>query len=268
MQKDLPDKGPQGEPIAQKADPSPPTGEPLTWIEGDVPRSARFEDTYYAHADGRAEAAHVFLAGNGLPARWQVEGPEGGKPFTIAELGFGTGLNFLETWRQWRAWRHAREAPVGATALDFVSFERFPLAAADMARALAPWPQLQPLAEALLLKWPPLLREEGRLSFAFPPDVTLTLILGDANEWLPPWEGRAEAWFLDGFSPAKNRELWNEPLLAEVARHTAPGGTFASYTAAGWVRRGLTAAGFSVEKRPGFGTKREMIAGSLSANSL
>ena len=94
--------------------------------------------------------------------------------------------------------------------------------------------------------------------------MDLQLILGDARETLPRWPGRADAWFLDGFSPAKNPELWGESLMAEVARHTAPGGTFATYTAAGHVRRSLAAAGFAVERAPGFAGKRHMTKGCLS----
>lgn len=205
---------------------------PLTWTDDGVPISTRFDDPYFSFANGLDETAHVFLAGNDLPARFR-------DGFHIAELGFGTGLNFLATVQAWRA------AGVPGV-LHFTSFEAFPMAPSDQKRALAAYPGL-PL-EAL---------EDA-------PDVRLTVIEGDARETLAAWEGRADAWFLDGFSPAKNPELWGDDLLAEVARHTAPGGTAATYTAAGFVRRGLEAAGFEVTRVPGYGRKRHMTRAVLN----
>lgn len=204
---------------------------PVTWTEDGVPVSTRFDDPYFSLAGGLAETRHVFLAGNDLPDRF-VDG------FHIAELGFGTGLNFLATVQAWRG--------CGAPGrLHFTSFEAFPMARADRARALAAYPDL------------PLDALEGG------PDICLEVIEGDARETLPDWPGRADAWFLDGFSPARNPQMWEPGLLAEVARHTAPGGTAASYTAAGFVRRALAAAGFSVTRAPGYGRKRHMTRAVL-----
>lgn len=205
----------------------------LTWTEDGVPISTRFDDPYFSFGDGLAETQHVFLAGNDLPARFQ-------DGFHIAELGFGSGLNFLATLQAWRA-----SGTPGT--LHFTSFEAFPMRSTDQKRALAAYPDL------------PLDALDGAQN------VHLTVIEGDARETLPLWQGRADAWFLDGFSPAKNPELWGDDLLAEVARHTAPGGTAASYTAAGFVRRGLAAAGFDVTRAPGYGHKRHMTRAVLPA---
>ena len=215
----------------------------LDWREGVIPVSTRFDDPYFSIADGLAETRHVFLAGNGLPARFA-------SGFHIAELGFGTGLNMLATLIAWR-----QSGRVGS--LHYTSFEAFPMAAGDIARALAAFPEAEAIAAPFLAAW-----SEGKRRFDLS-GMMVEVVIGDARETLPRWQGRADAWFLDGFSPAKNPELWSETLMAEVAAHTAPGGTFATYTAAGFVRRGLQAAGFQVERRQGHGHKRHMSAGWL-----
>lgn len=215
----------------------------LDWTDGGVPVARRFDDPYFSLGNGLAETRHVFLAGNGLPERFRPG-------FHVAELGFGTGLNLLTVLMAWRA------AGV-AGPLRFTSFEAFPMAADDMARALAAFPEVAVVAAPVLAQRAAgarVIRAEG---------LEAEVILGDARETLPAWGGRADAWFLDGFSPAKNPELWGPDLMAEVARHTAPQGSFATYTAAGHVRRALQAAGFQVERQPGFGAKRHMSAGRL-----
>lgn len=214
----------------------------LNWREGGVPVSTRFDDPYFSLGNGLEETRHVFLAGNDLPARFR-------DGFHIAELGFGTGLNLLAACLAWGD-RPGR--------FRYTSFEAFPMAAPDMAAALAAFPEARAVADPLLAAW-----GAGATAFACGP-ADVTLILGDARTTLPAWDGRGEAWFLDGFSPAKNPELWGDDLLAEVARHTAPGGTFATYTAAGHVRRALHAAGFAVMRVPGFGTKRHMTRGQIA----
>lgn len=214
----------------------------LAWNDSGIPVSTRFDDPYFSLHNGLEETRHTFLAGNDLPARLR-------DGFHIAELGFGTGLNLLA------AWAMAREAGV---LLRYTGFEAFPMRAQEAARALAPFaPQFPDLAEALLAGWP-----VGRVLIA--PGLEAEVIAGDARTTLPAWTHRADAWFLDGFAPAKNPELWEEALLREVARHTAPGGSFATYTAAGHVRRALAAAGFSVCRRPGYGRKRHMSQGHLA----
>ncbi len=219
----------------------------LEWRD-DMPYSTAFGDHYYSRADGRAECDHVFLKGNGLPARWRDTAR-----FTVAELGFGTGLNFVETWRQWQA------CSGPASHLSFVSFEGFPLQAGDMARALGTWPDLSPFAGALAAAWPP--HPTGTVTLALDDAVTLEVHIGDAQDMLSSWSGVADAWFLDGFAPARNGRMWSPELMRAVYRHTAPGGTFATYTAAGWVRRNLADAGFEVHKAAGFAGKRDMTQG-------
>jgi tRNA U34 5-methylaminomethyl-2-thiouridine-forming methyltransferase MnmC len=215
----------------------------LRWEEG-IPVSARFADAYHARDDGLAEKRHVFLGGNALPERWQ-----GAERFRIAELGFGTGLAILAAWQLWR-----RAAAAGAV-LEATSFERWPLGRAEMARALGRWPELGELAEALLARW------TGRGGTLALPGLRLEIVVGDARATVPRWQGRADAWFLDGFAPARNPEMWEPALLRAVFERTALGGTLATYSAAGNVRRRLEAAGFRVERGPGFATKREMLFG-------
>ncbi|QIE45419.1 tRNA (5-methylaminomethyl-2-thiouridine)(34)-methyltransferase MnmD [Pseudohalocynthiibacter aestuariivivens] len=211
----------------------------LDWRTGDVPISTRFDDPYFSLDNGLAETEHVFLQGNGLPARFR-------DGFRIAELGFGTGLNMLTTLAAWRA--------IGAPGhLHLTSFEAFPMHADDMRRALAGYPPLAALAAPLLAGWT---ANAPRIDLG--DGAMLEVIIGDARQTLPQWEGAADAWFLDGFSPAKNPELWQPDLMQAVFNHTAPSGTVATYTAAGFVRRGLANAGFDVSRQPGYGRKRHM----------
>ncbi len=215
----------------------------LNWGAGDVPIATRFDDPYYSLHDGAAEAAHVFLAGNDLPQRFAAG-------FHIAELGFGTGLNALVAGHAWAAAGQSGK-------LRFTSFEAFAITADEMARALAPWPQFADEAARIVAAWGTGARQFETAHLA------LEVIEGDARQTVPNWAGQADAWFLDGFSPAKNPELWEARLLAAVAAHTRKGGSFATYSAAGQVRRDLEAAGFTVERRAGFAHKRHMSVGRL-----
>ncbi|MBS1300983.1 tRNA (5-methylaminomethyl-2-thiouridine)(34)-methyltransferase MnmD [Loktanella sp. SALINAS62] len=211
----------------------------LTWKDtphGFVPVSDLFDDPYYSLGGGAAETAHVFLRGNGLPARFR-------DGFHIAELGFGTGLNFLCA-------LHAFRSTGISGQLHFTSFELHPMTRADRMRALAPFDHL-PLAVLDI-------DDPTDLSG---PDFSLRVIAGDANDTLPAWPGLADAWFLDGFSPAKNPALWQPALLQEVAAHCVTGGTCATYSAAGHVRMALADAGFTVTRVPGYGHKRHMTTG-------
>ncbi|WP_319545398.1 tRNA (5-methylaminomethyl-2-thiouridine)(34)-methyltransferase MnmD [Ruegeria conchae] len=208
----------------------------LTWTEDQIPVSDRFDDPYYSLQNGLEETRHVFLAGNDLPARFAPG-------FHIAELGFGTGLNLLTVWSAW-------EAAGQITPLRFTSFEAYPMAPDDMARALAAFPEVAPWAERFLNAW------NGQKCVL--DTLHFEVMVGDARETLPNWDDTADAWFLDGFSPAKNPELWGADLMQQVADHTAQDGTAATYTAAGFVRRGLSDAGFEVTRAPGFGRKRHM----------
>ena len=209
----------------------------VSWKEG-VPVSRRFDDPYFSLQDGLAEARHVFLGGNHLPQRYK-------DGFHIAELGFGTGLNALAALDAWDA----------EGSFKFSSFEAYPISPADMAQALSPWKDLE--TEALIDGW-----KKGNRTMQIG-SMKLEVIVGDVTATLPLWTGQADAWFLDGFSPAKNPDMWSETVLTEVARHTPKGGTFATYSAASAVRERLTHAGFDVKRTSGFGRKRHMTVGSL-----
>lgn len=206
-----------------------------------MPVSTRFADPYFSLAGGLAEARHVFLAGNDLPARLR----EG---FHVAELGFGTGLNCLAL------------AQVARMPVRITSFEAFPMDVAQLQRAHAGFPELADLAAQLRAGWGQRLIRIGNLS--------LELVIGDVAQTLPDWQGRADAWFLDGFSPAKNPEMWTAEVMAQVGRHSAEGASLATYTAAGHVRRALEKAGFEVHRRPGFGHKRHMSVGRMGAGRM
>ncbi|WP_386625150.1 tRNA (5-methylaminomethyl-2-thiouridine)(34)-methyltransferase MnmD [Sulfitobacter geojensis] len=217
----------------------------ITWRDGDVPVSTRFDDPFFSLENGMAETQHVFLDGNDLPARFA-------RGFRIAELGFGTGLNLLVAWDAWD-----RAGIAGP--LHFTSFEAFPMTSDDMARAHQAFPAFDGKRDALAAAW------QGKGGVIELPGLRAEIVEGDARLTLPAWQGQADAWFLDGFSPAKNPELWAPELMLEVGTHTAPLGTAATYTAAGFVRRGLDAAGFEVERTTGYGRKRHMTRARMPA---
>ena len=240
----------------------PVTPAALQWSSTGAPRSARFGDIYYSDEDGLEESRHVFLRGNDLPARWRAWP---GGHFCIAETGFGTGLNFLLTWQAWLA------LPAPRPRLHYLSCEQFPLQRDDLARALACWPQLAPVAGELLRHYPGLVPGQHRLLLQGG-QVTLDLWWADVNTALPDLQGRGlplvDAWYLDGFAPARNESMWRPGVLEAVARLSRPGATFATFTAAGAVRRQLAAAGFTVTKTPGFGRKRECLRGRLEPTRM
>lgn len=214
-----------------------------------VPYSSLYQDIYHSVVGGLAQARQVFLGGNGLPERWR-----GREAFTILETGFGLGLNFLAAWDALRA------DAEGPARLHFVSVERNPFDSGDLAAALAPFGELRPLAGALVAAWPPPIAGFHRLEFDGG-RVRLTLLFGDARELLPKLEANADALFLDGFTPARNPDMWSPEVVRELARLAGAGATLATWTVAGGVRAALAGAGFRIEKREGFGHKREMLAG-------
>jgi tRNA 5-methylaminomethyl-2-thiouridine biosynthesis bifunctional protein len=230
---------------------SPDPASPLVWTPDGQPRSRLYDDVYYSAEDGLAESRAVFLEGCGLPQAWR-----GRRRFVVGELGFGTGLNILALVDLWR-----RTRPPGGS-LHVFSVEAHPILAAEAIRALARWPELSDLAGRLVAQWPGRARGPHRLELP-EQGVILDVAVGEAGEALAGWSGRADAWFLDGFAPARNPAMWRDELLALVAARSAPGAVAATFTVAGQVRRGLMAAGFAVEKRPGFGRKRERLAARL-----
>ena len=220
---------------------------PLIWREDGMPQSALYGDVYFSSADGLAETRAVFLAGCDLPGAWA-----GREHFTVGELGFGTGLNIAALLDLWR-----RERPPGGR-LHIFSIEAHPITRDEAARALAVWPELGEAAGVLLDHWPGRARGFHRIDLpGF--DATFDLAVMDVEPALAAWDGAADAWFLDGFSPALNPAMWREEILAAVAARSVPGARAATFTVAGAVRRGLTAAGFQVDKRPGFGRKKERL---------
>nr|WP_321270127.1 bifunctional tRNA (5-methylaminomethyl-2-thiouridine)(34)-methyltransferase MnmD/FAD-dependent 5-carboxymethylaminomethyl-2-thiouridine(34) oxidoreductase MnmC [uncultured Tolumonas sp.] len=232
----------------------------LSWNDAGNPISDSFEDIYFSNNNGLHETQYVFLKQNNLPERWLIHDRDF---FVIAETGFGTGLNFLATWH---AFRHYRKTnPEGkVTRLHFISFEKFPLTKLDLTQALAVWPELSLLSEQLISAYPYAVPGCQRLRFD-DGSVVLDLWLGDVNELLPqvyePADGLADVWFLDGFAPSKNPDMWTENLFSQVYRLSRPLTTLSTFTAAGFVRRGLANAGFVMSKVAGHGEKHSMLVG-------
>jgi len=225
----------------------PEPASPVIWRDDGLPASRLYGDVYFSSEDGLAETRAVFLHGCGLPQAWAER-----TRFTVAELGFGSGLNIAALLMLW-----AETRPPGAR-LNIFSIEAHPMSADDARRALSNWPEIAPAAEALLAVWPGQARGFHRCDLpAF--GATLDVAVMDAGAALEQWTGAADAWFLDGFAPAANPAMWSETVMAQVAARTAPRGRAATFTVAGSVRRGLAAAGFEVSKQPGFGRKRERL---------
>ena len=225
----------------------------LTWPDaGAIPYAREHDDVYFS-GEGLSEKRAVFLTGCGLPEAWA-----GRDRFSVGELGFGTGLNFLVLWDLWR-----RHQPFDQARLDYLTFEGALIAPADAARIHAAWPELADLSAQLRANWPDRARGVQRIHLAH--NVTLTIAIGDIAETLPQARGSIEAWFLDGFAPSKNAGMWSAGTLGEVARLSAANACAATYTVAGEVRRNLEAAGFSLAKMPGHGRKKERLEARLTA---
>lgn len=243
--------------VPQHADPE--------WLPDGTPYSREFADVYYSSGQGMAEAHHVFLAGNALEPRWRALPDRSDTVFVIHETGFGTGLNFLLAWQLWE-----RVAPPAAR-LVFRSLEAYPLTRDALERANASWPELAPYTAALVAAWPPLLPGLHVLDFDGG-RIRLQLHIGDVLEALdecgastrPALAHPADAWFLDGFAPARNPAMWEAPVLQRIGALSRPGTTLATFTAAGAVRSALAAAGFAVERVGGFGHKRHMLTASFA----
>ena len=221
----------------------------LDFLSDGTPFSRRYNDVYHSVSGGPAQARQVFLAGNGLPERWQRR-----EKFTILETGFGLGINFLSTWQAWR------QDPLACEFLHYFSLEKYPCTAAVLGQIYGNLPEFAEIAGFLLARWPEccqgeqqILLEQGRL--------VLTLVFGDATDCLPRFELAADALYLDGFSPDKNPELWSPWFCGVLAEKAVFGATLATWSVAGSVRRALQEAGFFVERCPGFGRKRQILTG-------
>ncbi|ATP90459.1 bifunctional tRNA (5-methylaminomethyl-2-thiouridine)(34)-methyltransferase MnmD/FAD-dependent 5-carboxymethylaminomethyl-2-thiouridine(34) oxidoreductase MnmC [Aeromonas caviae] len=230
----------------------------LDWNEAGTPVSSEFGDVYFSNDNGLSETRYVFLQQNRLPERFSHHDSDS---FVIGETGFGTGLNFLATMAAF-----LEQAPLSGNGsrLHFISVEKYPLTQADLRKALAAWPELATLSQPLIDQWPLPVSGCHRLLFA-DGRIRLDLWFGDIKEMLPqvphPATGLVDAWYLDGFSPAKNPEMWTQDLFDDLARLARPDATLSTFTCAGFVRRGLIAAGFAMKKVKGHGSKREMLAG-------
>jgi tRNA U34 5-methylaminomethyl-2-thiouridine-forming methyltransferase MnmC len=228
-------------------------GQTLDWRDGDMPYSLAFGDHFYCQTDGRLECGHVFLNGNALPERWQSVT----QVFRIGELGFGTALNLCETWRQWKQHRTA------SGKLHFVSFELYPMAGDEIDRALTRWPEVDAEREALVALWPK--QPSGLVEIDLDEQTHLTVVCGSALEGIKAYGQQFDAWYLDGFAPSKNPDMWSQEIMDAIFASTNNGGSFGTYAAAGFVRRSLIAAGFALERRAGFAGKREMLCGVKTA---
>ncbi|MDR6420996.1 tRNA 5-methylaminomethyl-2-thiouridine biosynthesis bifunctional protein [Paraburkholderia phenoliruptrix] len=227
----------------------------LSFRDNGTPFSPLYDDIYHSAVGALDQAHYVFLSGNALPERWH-----GRRVFTVLETGFGMGINFLVTWAAWRA------DPARCERLHFVSTEKHPFALADLRRAYAAIlsdPAIAALADTLATEWPMLVPGTHRLEFD-DGRVVLTLVFGDAQQSLPNLRLRADAFYLDGFAPAKNPELWTPAVFKSLARLAGEGATFATYSSAGDIKRALTQAGFEYRKVDGFGWKRAMLVGHFA----
>lgn len=228
----------------------------IQWLESGLPHSARFDDIYYSAADERGESDHVFLQANNLSQRWQQNSKRA--VFQLGEIGFGSGLNFLQTWQLWQ------QQSSRPRQLNYLAFEKYPLSTADLKRIFQRWPELNSFSDELLASYPD--HSGGGHRLRFDNGVCLDLYYGDALSQLQTLNPgkRFDAWYLDGFSPKQNPLLWSQELFEELAQRSLADCTLSTYSVAGTVRRNLSAAGFAVRKVAGYGNKRHMLQGELS----
>lgn len=228
----------------------------LQFDENGTPYSSEFDDIYFSRRDGVAETEYVFLKHNKIIPRFSSQI----KTFHIAETGFGTGLNLLVTWSHLLEINNSRATPLKLT---FTTFEKFPLSKSDLAAALKLWPQFESISLQLIEAYPDSLQTDNTLVLE---DglITLRLLIGDVTDCIRTLDlkndHKVDAWYLDGFAPSKNPEMWNPVLFENMYKLSKPDCTLATFTAAGLVRRGLREAGFDVIKYKGFAFKREMVA--------
>ncbi|HWD31684.1 MAG TPA: tRNA (5-methylaminomethyl-2-thiouridine)(34)-methyltransferase MnmD, partial [Pseudomonas sp.] len=224
----------------------------IDWDDQGRPHSRQFDDIYFSKDQSLEETRHVFIDQNDLRQRFSAMLPD--QCLVIGETGFGTGLNFF------CAWQLFSECAKPDARLHFVSVEKYPLSQADLTRALALWPELAPFSAQLLTQYVAV--HEGFQTFVFDQGrVRLTLMIGDALEQLPQLDAQVDAWFLDGFAPAKNPQMWTPELFTQIGRLSAANATLGTFTSTGWVRRGLIAVGFEMKRIPGIGKKWEVLRG-------
>ena len=259
-------------PLQQGGDKRAKMGADNDLIPMGAPRSTHFNDVYFSAQDGLAETEYVFLKSNRLEERWRdlayrsdedTEDTEDGvnneqkgmsPPFVIAETGFGTGLNFLAAWDLWR-----RINMPSSHSLHFISVEKYPLSRDKIYEYLSPWhDRFEGIFPEFIERYPSLIPGFHRIDFG---GVQLTLIFDDVLAALPQLQAGVDCWFLDGFKPSENPDMWSESVFEHMARLSRTGASFATFTAAGFVRRGLQVQGFDVSKVKGFGTKRDMLTG-------
>jgi len=236
----------------------------IKWDSQGTPYSVIFDDMYFCAVNGYEDAMHIFCEGNRLEGRFKKLDPAVNGIFTVVETGFGTGLIFCVTWKLWN--EHAPSSWI----LNFLSIEKYPLPASELERALSVWPILKPQADELIVNYRVPSDKISVLSLC-QRRVLLTIVFDDiipglatiAQECLAGL--RADALFLDGFSPAKNPEMWTENVFAGLARLSGQGTTLATFTVAGWVRRGLESQGFKIQKVRGYGCKNQMLEGSFNS---
>ena len=225
------------------------TNKDLYWQKGQIPASHRFSDVYFSSDDGLKESRHVFLKAIDAPKIWQNK-----EHFTLLENGFGTGLNFAATCLEW-----LKTARTDAR-MTYIATEKYPLEKADIDRALSHWPELSKEKQELLEKYPPDVKGFHQRELAGG-RIKLLLLFGDCATTLPQLDAKVNAFYLDGFSPSRNMDMWSEKVFSEIARLAAPEAQLATFTAASKVRQGLTDVGFQMQKSAGFGKKRESLHG-------
>ncbi|WP_078125357.1 bifunctional tRNA (5-methylaminomethyl-2-thiouridine)(34)-methyltransferase MnmD/FAD-dependent 5-carboxymethylaminomethyl-2-thiouridine(34) oxidoreductase MnmC [Leptospira alexanderi] len=226
----------------------------LSWKNNHTPVSDRFDDIYFSPENGLEETKHVFIGGNDLPNRWRNSNIQ--NSFCILELGFGTGLNFFTTWKEYLEHKNRFR-------LHFISVEKFPLSREEISKAISAFSELEEIKEEFLYSYQNLI--PGMNYFRFlEGKIRLTLFLGNVADALCEISGKVDAIFLDGFAPSKNPEMWEESVLENLKNVSKPGTTFSTFTVARTVRDSLSSAGFTLEKCPGFGRKKEMLTGKYS----
>lgn len=221
----------------------------IHWKEGNIPHSNQFQDIYFSPEDGLSESRYHFLRGIGAPEIWQDK-----KKFTLCENGFGFGLNFLMTLKAWK------ETAAPDAQLHYIATEKYPVSREEIIRALQNWPELEEELRELWALYPDLTNGIHDLAICGG-RVRLTLLVGDSLNMLQNFEARVDAWYLDGFSPRTNPDMWTNILFQNFARLSNKGARLATYTAAGFVWRGLEAAGFKLKKYKGFSKKRDCLRG-------